>query len=411
MTKDYYKILELNKNASDDEIKKAYKKLAFKWHPDKNPNNKLEAESKFKDISEAYQVLSNNEKKMIYDKYGEEGLKNSNDNNDNMGHNPNDIFNMFFGGGGNFHFQRTHSQSREVKTKPKVVDIPLTLKEIYTGIKKKITLKLDRLCGECNGDGGFNPKICDECKGQGFKIHTQMVGPNMMQRFTEPCNKCNTTKKIYDKECNKCKGKRTVVIEDVFAVTIEKGVNDGESVIYENKGNHYPNESIGDIVFIIKEVNNSIFKRVNNDLLYYHTISLGDSLVGCNVKLTHINDENLIVRETGIIRENSYSIVPNKGMPVNGSNGNSYGTLYVIYKIEYPNIELTDVQKDIIKNIFPTNEITINKEKDIICSSTLENNFVEQKQHNQHPHNQHPHNHHQHPFMGGGLHNMFSQFF
>ena len=148
MSSKYYDILGINKNASDEEIRKSYKKLAVKWHPDKNPDNKEESEKKFKEISEAYQVLSDPQKKEIYDNYGEDGLKNDGNMGGNQFNSPDDIFKMFFGGGGsqfgsNFedNFFQNVSNRHNKKTDPKIVNIPVTLKEFYLGSKKKVSLK------------------------------------------------------------------------------------------------------------------------------------------------------------------------------------------------------------------------------------------------------------------------------
>lgn len=423
MSKNYYDILGINKDASEEDIKKAYRKMAVKWHPDKNPNNKSEAEEKFKIISEAFSVLSDPNKKEIYDKYGEDGVKQQE--NGMGGQSAEDIFSMFFGGGNPFgpDFNRGHFQNEEVKTKPKVVEIPLNLKDIYFGTKKKITLKLDRNCNNCNGDGGHNCKICNECNGNGFKTFNKMIGPNMIQRFTDQCKRCNGSKKIFENKCDKCNGKRTKQIEEQFIITIEKGVVNDDTVIYENKGNQYPNELIGDIIFIIKESNNTVYQRIGNDLIYNQNISLGDSLVGCFVSLNHINGEKIVISENNFIKDNSYSVIKNKGMPIKGSS--TFGSLYIVYTIEYPNKKLTNDEKQIIKDILPTNEFVI-EPNDIVCQSSLKSNFSandliknNSENHNRFDRRDHRHGQRQH-FIPGmqGMHgipphmgNLFSQFF
>jgi DnaJ-class molecular chaperone len=373
MTQNYYDILGIEKNASEEEIKKAYRKMAVKWHPDKNPNNKIEAEEKFKIISEAFTVLSDPSKKEVYDKYGKDGLKQHENGMGGMGgQSPEDIFSMFFGGGNPFghDFNRNHPQ--EVKSKAKIVEIPLNLKEIYFGTKKKITLKLDRHCNNCNGDGGHNKNICNECNGNGVKIFNRMIGPNMIQRFTENCKKCEGSKYTFEKKCEKCNGKKVKSIEEQFIITIDHGVENDDTIIYENKGNQYPNELIGDIIFIVKEANNSTLIRIGNDLLYNYTISLGDSLIGCNIKIDHINGEKIVITENNFIKDNSYSVIKNKGMAIKGSS--TYGSLYIIYTINYPEKKLTINEKEILKNILPTSNILIN-ESESINDSILKHNF------------------------------------
>lgn len=362
MSKNYYNILGVEKDATDEDIRKSYKKLAVKWHPDKNPNNKEEAERKFKEISEAYQVLSDTEKKSIYDKYGEEGLKGHEN---GGGGSPDDIFRSFFGG--RSPFGGMHEEYNQVvKTDPKVVEIPVNLKEMYNGVKKKVTLKIKRLCVECNGLGGSGLKKCSDCDGHGVKIINRMIGPGMVQRIQTPCNTCNGSKKTADKVCGKCNGNKVKIEEQPFLLTFDAGISDGETKVFEDMGDELPNEKRGDVVFVIKEANNTVFIRIGNDLVYNHTMTLSDSITGCYLTIDNINGEKVHIKEDCMIKDNSYSIVKNKGMPIKDKI-NTYGNLYIIYNIEYPNIKLTNSEKDIIRKMLSnSNEITnINKSESI----------------------------------------------
>ena len=375
---DYYNILGVDKNASEEEIKRSYKKLAVKWHPDKNINDKELAEQKFKEISEAYQVLSDPSKKEIYDKYGEEGLKNEG----NMGHgefnSPEDIFKMFFGGGSRFPFGNQFHESNffggnsRRKSEPKVINIPVSLKDLYLGTKKKITIKIKNLCKKCSGYGGLNVKTCNDCSGSGIKMINRMIGPGMIQRIQTQCNTCNGKKKIIDNKCNDCNGSCTKVNDKQFLLIIEPGTCNGDNKVFENEGDEKLDEDNCDVIFIIKEESDNIFKRYNNDLIYTHNITFGDSLIGSELNIDLIDGEKLIYREENIIQKNSYNIFKNKGMPI--KNTNKKGDLYVIYNIRYPTKKLSENEKNIISGIFNiTEKIDMNLINN--ATSTLYSNF------------------------------------
>ena len=375
MSKDYYEILGIEKTASEEEIKKSYRKLAVKWHPDKNPNNKEEAEKKFKELSEAYGVLSDSEKRNIYDKYGEKGIQ-QHEGGGGGGHSPEDIFSMFFGGRSPFSGNEEMYESQTKKTDPKIVEIPTNLKELYTGTKKKITLKLKKLCCECNGEGGKIMKICDGCNGRGIIIMNRMIGPGMVQRMQSICDKCNGSKKIAEKKCNACKGNKVEIVEHPFILEIEPGTQNGEKKIFQDMGDQLPDEIKGDIIFIIKETNNTLFKRAGNNLIFNHTIKLCDSIIGTTISFSHINGEKIIFKEENMIKENSYSILKNKGMPIQYQPGR-FGNLYVVYSIEYPDKKLSYSEKEILKRILPSSNIETNSNENELESieNTLHDDF------------------------------------
>ena len=370
MAKNYYEILGIAKDASESEIKKMYKKLAVKWHPDKNPENKEESEKKFKEISEAYQILSDPQKREIYDNYGEEGLKNDHDSDGNNFGSPDDIFKMFFGGQ---HFNM--NQNSRKKTTNKIINIPVNLKEFYNGSKKRITLKIKNICNKCDGYGGMNLKDCISCNGKGVKIMERMIGPGMMQRMQIPCDSCNGSKKIPESQCNKCKGDKIILEDKEFVIIIEKGSEDNNTIIFQNDGDKYPDQEAGDVIFVLKEESNNEFTRVGNNIVYNYTIRLGDSITETNVILKNINDEKISYKEKNIIKPNSYHIIKNKGMPIKGEN-NKYGDLYVVYKIKYPTKALSESDKSIIRTILPITDLK-EETNENINYSLLENFSLE----------------------------------
>jgi DnaJ-class molecular chaperone len=371
MSKDYYEILGIEKNATEEDIKKSYRKLAVKWHPDKNPNNKEEAEKKFKELSEAYGVLSDQEKRSIYDKYGEKGVQQHEGGGGE--HSAEDIFSMFFGGRSPFGGNEEMYEAQSKKTEPKIVEIPINLKEMYTGSKKKITLKLKSLCSDCNGEGGKNMKNCSECNGKGIIVINRMIGPGMIQRMQSVCEKCNGSKKIAEKKCNTCNGNKVTIVEQPFILEIESGTENGEQKIFKDMGDHLPDEIKGDVVFIVKETNNTLFKREGNNLIFNHTIKLCDSIVGTYITFNHINGEKIVYNEENMIKENSYTIIKNKGMPISNQPG-KFGNLYIVYSIEYPDKKLSYSEKEVLKRILPASNVeTYNNENEL--EHTLHDNF------------------------------------
>lgn len=371
--KNYYDILGINKNATEEEIKKSYKKLAVKWHPDKNPDNKKESEEKFKEISEAYQVLSDSEKKRVYDNYGEEGLKGNGGFENNFHgnfHSPEDIFRSFFGNNDNSHFSHPFHH-HNLKTDTKVINIPFTLKDCFNGFKKKITIKVKSICKNCNGVGGLNVKTCHKCNGRGIQVINRIIGPGMMQSIQSPCDTCNGAKIIPENICNICNGNKVMNEEKQFMVNIEPGIENDDRIIFEDSGDEEPNKTRGDILFLMKEEENKLFKRVGSNLIYNHSITLGDSIIGINVSFIHINGEKIDFKENNYIKEGSYSIIKNKGVPIKG-NIHSFGDLYVVYTIEYPIKVLSNEEKNIIKHILPTNVVVHNSNN---MESKLHHNF------------------------------------
>ena len=216
-------------------------------------------------------------------------------------------------------------------------------------------------------------KICYDCKGNGYKIVNKMIGPGMIQRIQSYCPTCNGNKKIADSKCNPCNGEGKINVEKNYILVIEPGCHGNEDKIFKNDGDENIDGEASDVIFILKEEKNNTFNRIGNDLIYIQTITLGDSIVGIDTNITLINGEILSYKENNIIQNNSYSIFKNKGFPIK-NKPNSYGDLYIVYNIKYPNKVLNENEKDIIKNILEVSDKN-NESNNYNTNGVLRNNF------------------------------------
>lgn len=347
---DYYNILGVNKTASIDEIKKAYRKLALKYHPDRNkdPN----ATEKFKEINEAYEILSNSEKREIYDKYGKDGLNNNGFSRENA----NDIFNAFFGNNSPFEEQIFNLFGRQtqqnIRKKANIIkyNLYISLHDAYFGSKQQIKLNIDTICDECKGSKLRNGKTetrCPHCNGTG------QIKQNMgMFISISQCNFCRTTGRIikHEDECLKCHGRGLIEELKTFNITLNKGVHSGEKIIFNNKGNYILNGERGDIVIIVIIKVDSTFKFINNtnDLYTEYTINLIDSLIGCNININHINGIKYCIHTNKILKQDNILTIKNLGYP---KNEKECGNLLIKININTPET-LTIEQKEELKKIF-----------------------------------------------------------
>lgn len=372
MDRSYYDILGVNKDASSEEIKKAYKKLAIKHHPDKNKEDPKGAEEKFKKLVEAYEVLSNEEKRNIYNKFGKDGLKEH-----GMGFDESqfqDILkNMFgFGGFGGFGgmngFQMNFGQNQQHENIPNLqVQIEISLEDMYNGkhIEKKITRK--SLCVDCNGTGyeDKNDHICKQCNGNGNITMVHQIGPGMIQQIQKPCPSCNGTCKSSDsKKCKICNG--TKYRDDNFKIEfdIPRGIYNKYSMTLPNCGNEIPyNRRAGqnnrtNIDIILIEQPHKIFSRFNvqnqYDLMITIELDLIESLCGFQKQIKHLYDRYININYDNISKENDILMIKNEGMPI-FNNNNNYGNLYIKISINNNYESLTSQQKKEIYKIFNFN--------------------------------------------------------
>ena len=298
--KDYYKILGVNKNVSDEDLKRSYKKLALKYHPDRNPNNK-EAETKFKEINEAYSVLSDKEKRQRYDTYG------TVDDIGGMDMNADDIFAQFMKMHRGFGFGfDDEPQERVFKGRDKILKVNVTLKEVYNNATKDITYSVNRKCNFCNGSGSKTGKIedCPHCNGTG-QIHDRQQFGHMITDNITTCPYCNGIGKVVKDKCPHCNGTGVVETKDTLKINVPN-IYEVIQQSYVHKGGGHACENglgvNGDLRFTFNLVNDEEYEIDTNNVLNIVKkvkVPLIDCLLGCSLSVSHLDGKtyNITISE------------------------------------------------------------------------------------------------------------------
>lgn len=290
--RDYYEVLGVSKNASKDELKKSYRKVALKYHPDRNPDNK-EAEEKFKEAAEAYEVLSDEQKRARYDQFGHAGVNNQAGGGGQYGGfgSMEDIFSQFsdiFGGGFGGGRGRQQQRTRGQRGSNLRIKVSLTLEEINEGATKKIKVKKYVGCKTCNGSGAKDRnsvKTCQTCNGSGYVRRVQQTFLGQMQT-TAACPTCNGAGEVVTSKCTSCKGDGRVYGEEMINLEIPAGVSEGMQLSMSGKGNAGMNGgSAGDLLINIKEKEHEHFTRDGSNILYELDVNFADAALGTSVEV------------------------------------------------------------------------------------------------------------------------------
>lgn len=364
--RDYYEVLEVDKSASADEIKKAYRKAAIKYHPDKNPGDKA-AEDKFKEAAEAYDVLSNADKKARYDQFGHGGMNGGFGGGaggfGGGGFSMDDIFDRFgdmfggqfggFGGGGGRSRRVNRGSDLRIKVK-------LTLKDILNGVDKKLKINKLATCDKCNGTGAKDSHsftTCNTCNGSGHV--TQVVNTFFGRTQTSAqCPTCHGEGKIITAKCDKCGGNGVVRAEEVIDVHIPKGIGEGMQLSVSGKGNAAKNGGInGDLLIVIEEEQHPELTRDVNDLIYNLKLKVTDAILGTSIEVPSVEGKVKIKIESGT-QPGRVLRLRGKGLP--DINGYRTGDLLVCIDIQIPK-SITKDERKIIESLNQSPSFKVNE--------------------------------------------------
>lgn len=345
--RDYYEVLGVQKNATDSEIKKQYRKLSKQYHPDtqigKTDEEKLIAENAFKEISEAYDILSDKDKRQRYDQFGH-SLGSNQMHYDDV--NLEDIINSFK--------EHVWGRQKSPNGAPMKLSINLTLKEIFNGAVKKIKYKTNHVCSHCNGEkyvpaeGGVK-EVCSQCKGKGILGVRQ--GPML---FSQTCTTCNGSGYIIKNGCKVCNSTGFTKFEEYLEITVPKGIPDNSYITFTGKGNEYlinNSRVIGDLIVFFNQIPDSTFIRNGNDLHQEVRVSIYDCLLGSEIMVNTIDDKKYKLKlKVGTNSEQQFRLT-GLGMPI--LNNNNKGDMYIHIHHIIPT-EITQEQIELLTKLKST---------------------------------------------------------
>lgn len=383
MLLDLYEILEVHLSATDGEIKKAYRKLALRYHPDKvGEDEREEAELKFKEISHAYEVLSDEGKRLEYDLYGTaDGIPNGpgmgNYSNNPFDHTygsqdfrPDDFYNFFSNMNTGAAPPNGNRAQNSQRTEDARIDVDITLEDLYKGKTYKITSTRNIICSLCSGTGARKKamhKECATCQGKGSTVKIKRVGPGIASKFHVTCEICDGTGKIIrpKDKCKACRGSKVVEETKILEFEIAPGSHDNDNVILKGESDQYPSKETGDVILTIHCKKHETFVRKGDDLYVNHKITLVEALSGFS-KVIATNLDSRAIHVTTVkgqvIRPGDYLRVPGEGMPVKDKSSGWFrqnqkmGDLFVAFEIEFPQDNWYLEKNDLLKllNLLPT---------------------------------------------------------
>lgn len=311
-TQDLYKLLGVSRTATEPEIKRAYKKLSRKYHPDKN--SAPDAEAQFIAISEAYEVLSDDDKRQIYDRYGHEGLKQHEQGAGARQHqrNPFDMFSRFFGG--------QHHGAQERKGPDLRVQMQVDLTSFFVGNYEEFSVPRKILCDHCSGTGAASKndiKICSTCQGQGIVLQKAQIFPGMYTNVQSACPTCAGKGKTIAKPCKHCKGHKIVEITNPLSFYLPPGAKEGWEMVFDGESDESPEWDIaGDVVVSVTSHASPEWRRKDSGLYRRETLAIDEALLGFERNITHLDGSIVQVVRTGTTQPGHVDVIKGRGVGV-----------------------------------------------------------------------------------------------
>lgn len=359
-----YDVLGVAPDASDGDIKKAYRRGAMKFHPDKNPGDK-EAEHKFKEISVAYETLSDSSKRETYDRFGKEGLEGGG----GHGMDASDLFSQMFGGGmfGGMGGMGGGGRRGPQKGDDIQHELAVPLEAMFNGLEKKLAVTRAVCCVKCDGSGtksGAARDTCGGCRGRGVKMVVKQLGPGMLQQMQMRCPDCGGEGEVVNMsdQCPACKGKKVTRERKVITVNVEKGMKDGSTVVFRGEADEAPGLDAGDIIIVIRQKAHDVFQRQGANLVMEQHISLTDALCGFETTFQHLDapETRSVVYKTApgeVLQSDAVRVLPNEGMPYQ-RRIHERGHLFIKFVVDFPERiseqQVAQLRKALPKSKLPT---------------------------------------------------------
>ncbi|BFZ19273.1 hypothetical protein BsWGS_22312 [Bradybaena similaris] len=337
-----YELMGVSRHATDNDIKKAYRRLAKEFHPDKNPH----AGEKFKEISFAYEVLSNREKRQLYDRYGLDAIKESGvSTRSGFGGFGGSMFDDIFGGLGGF-FGGFHGMDHMGGMRPRrgedtLHPLRVSLEDLYNGKTAKLQLSKTIVCKKCHGLGGRNgaTQPCRKCNGRGIQVQMRQLGPGMVQQLHSTCSDCHGEGEVIRERdrCHECGGRKVCNETKILEVHLDKGMRSGQRIPFRGEGDQQPGVEPGDVIIVLQQKEHEVFTRKGDDLFMEHDISLVEALCGLQFNVKHLDDRDLVIQSLPgeVITPGKMKVVVGEGMP-HYRNPFERGNLFIGFKISFP---------------------------------------------------------------------------